>query len=419
MGPGLLATINRAADRAAQWAAVALGFSIPLSIALDNLLLAIVLAGWLASGAWREKWGAVRGNRFALAALALYGLLLAGTLYGAPAPGDAPGTLAKYKELLWAPVLLWVFREETLRKRAILALATSLALVLSLSLLLMADLLPYTPLIKGDSSYPVVLKTRQTHGLLMGFGAFLFARLALDAASRPIRILWGVLAAGAVANATLVVQGATGYLILGTLALYLGFLGKGWRGIAWTAVAVVIAFAALMSVPGAFQERVLRIEREISEWQPGAPDVSSSTGLRLEFYRVSLKIVKDRPLLGHGTGSFPSAYAEKLKGQQTILTRNPHHEYLNLMVQLGLVGLAALLYLFWTHWQCAARLATPLERHTARGLLLAMMVGCLFNSWLMDHTEGLLYVWLTGLLFAGPRSPEPIARHLSPVAGSG
>ena len=54
MGPGLLATINRAADRAAQWAAVALGFSIPLSIALDNLLLAIVLASLALQGHLRR-----------------------------------------------------------------------------------------------------------------------------------------------------------------------------------------------------------------------------------------------------------------------------------------------------------------------------------------------------------------------------
>jgi O-antigen ligase len=262
------------------------------------------------------------------------------------------------------------------------------------------------------------MKKHLTHGLLMAFGAFLFIRLALDATSRRMRILWAALAAGAVANCTLVVQGATGYLVLGTLALYLGFLAKGWRGIAFAAAAGVIAVAALMSVPGVFQARVLRIESEFRQWQPGAPDAGSSAGQRIEFYRVSLQIVKDRPLLGHGTGSFSSAYAEKLKGQHTILTRNPHDEYLNLMVQLGVVGLAALLYLFWTHWQCAARLATPLEHHVARALLLAMVVGCLFNSWLMDHTEGLLYVWLTGLLFAGLKSPGPVTRRLSPVTDS-
>ncbi|HEX9684400.1 MAG TPA: O-antigen ligase family protein [Burkholderiales bacterium] len=419
MGPGLLATINQSSGRAAQWAAIALGFSIPISTALDNLLLAVLLAGWLASGAWREKWDAVHANRVALAALVLYALLLAGTLYGAATPGDARVTLGKYLDLLWIPVLAWLFREAAARRRALYALAVSLALVLLTSFLLMADLLPHASIIKGDSVAPFVMKTRQTHGLLMAFGAFLFLQLAVAAAAPRMRILWSVLALLAVANATLVVPGATGYIVLGTLALYIGYVWKGWRGIAVATGAVAGAVAVLMTVPGPFQERVLRIESEIRQWQPGIAEDGSSAGQRIEFYRVSLQIVKDRPLLGHGTGSFTIAYAEKMKGQQAMLTRNPHNEYLHWMVQLGLAGLAGLLYLFWTHWRLAPNLASPLERHLARGLILTMAVGCLFNSWLMDHTEGLLFVWLTGLLFAGLKSPELITRHPSPVTGSG
>jgi O-antigen ligase len=108
-------------------------------------------------------------------------------------------------------------------------------------------------------------------------------------------------------------------------------------------------------------------------------------------------------VLGHGTGSTAKAFADKVQGRVAVPVRNPHNEYLHMLVQLGLPGLAALLYLFWTHWRLAPTLSTPLSRHLARGLLLTMAVGCLFNSWLMDHTEGLLYAWLTGLLFAEQR----------------
>jgi len=419
MGPGLLAAVNRGADRSAQWVAVALGLSIPISTALDNLLLAVLLAAWLASGAWRGKWDAMRGNGVALAALALFALLLLGTLYGERGGGDAGTTVRKYTDLLWIPILLWVFRDAATRKRGLYALAVSLALVLLTSFLLMTDILPDISFIKGNSSDPFVMKTRQTHGLLMAFGAFLFLHLGLEAMSPRKRILWGVLAAMAVANGTLVVPGATGYVVLGALALYLGYVGKGWRGIAVAVAGISAVVAVLMAFPGPFQERVLRIRSEIAQWQPGAAEAGYSTRQRLEFYRVSLKIVKDRPLLGHGTGSFTRAYAEKIKGQQAMLTRNPHNEYLHWMVQLGLAGLIALLYLFWTHWRLAPSLASPLECQLARGLVLTMAVGCLFNTWLMDHTEGLLYVWLTGLLFAGLKSPELITRHSSPVTGTG
>ena len=404
MGPGLLATVKSKADRTAQWAAIALGFSIPLSVALDNVLLVFVVGGWLASGAWREKRDAIRGNRVALAALALFGLLLLGTLYGDRNPGDTALTLRKYLDLLWIPILVWLFRNPAMRLRALHALAASLALVLLMSFLIMADVIPEADFLTGNSSYPVVLKGRQTHGPLMAFGAFLYVQLALAATAARMRVLWLVLAALALINGTLVVQGVTGYLVFGVLAFFLGYGLRGQRGLTWAIGAAVVVVLALTLVSGPFQQRIAQIRSEISQWQPGIPNASSSVGTRLEFYRLTFGIVRDRPLLGSGTGSFPKAYADATRNQAALPSRNPHNEYLHILVQLGLVGLAALLYLFWTHWRLAPRLASPLEHHLARGLILTMAVGCLFNSWLLDHTEGLLYAWLTGLLFAGLQS---------------
>jgi O-antigen ligase len=361
----------------------------------------------------------VRGNRVAIAALALFGLLLIGMLYGESGSGDAAQTVRKYLDLLWISILLGVFRDAVMQRRALHALALSLALVMLVSFLIMANVVPE---FRSDSVMGVgatVIKTRQTHGLLMAFGAFLFLQLALAAPLPRARVLWAVLAALAIANGTLVVPGATGYAVLATLALYLGHVWKGWRGVAAAIGAVIVAVAVLMTVPGPFQKRVALIQTEVEKWQPGKMDLDSSVGTRLELYRVSAELYWDRPVLGHGTGSFARAFAARAQDPTAKPVRNPHSEYLHWMVQLGVIGLAAFLYLFWTHWRLAPHLETALVRHLARGLVLTMAVGCLFNSWLMDHTEGLLYAWLAGLLFAGLKSPESVTRHPLPVTGSG
>ncbi len=93
-----------------------------------------------------------------------------------------------------------------------------------------------------------------------------------------------------------------------------------------------------------------------------------------------------------------------MRGTGKTETRNPHNEFLLITVQIGIAGLAALLWLFWLQWRLAPRLASPLECHLARGLVLTMIIGCMLNSMLLDHTEGLLYAWLTGLLYAGLKS---------------
>jgi O-antigen ligase len=107
-----------------------------------------------------------------------------------------------------------------------------------------------------------------------------------------------------------------------------------------------------------------------------------------------------------GTGGFPRAYEQKIAGTGMTPARNPHNEFMHIAVQIGPLGLATLLLLFWQQWRLAPRLATRLERELARGLVVLMLVGCLYNSLLLDHTEGLLYAWLTGLLCGGLKSGE-------------
>jgi O-antigen ligase len=157
-----------------------------------------------------------------------------------------------------------------------------------------------------------------------------------------------------------------------------------------------------------FHDRVLTFVTEYRAWQP-EETTQTSTGLRLEFYRNTLAIIREHPLLGVGTGGFPKAYADRVQAAEADLTRNPHNEYLHIAAQTGLAGLAALLWLFLLQWITAPRLTEPLERHLARALVLTIAVGCVFNSFLLDHTEGLMYAWLTALLYTGLQSTRGTA----------
>src|SRR5690349_22022286 len=105
MNAAMIAPASSLSERIGRWAAIALGASIPISTALDNVLLAVVLAGWLFAGRFRETLLAAMRSRTLLAALALYGLLLGGTLYGERDSGDAGRMLSKYLNLLFIPLL--------------------------------------------------------------------------------------------------------------------------------------------------------------------------------------------------------------------------------------------------------------------------------------------------------------------------
>jgi len=156
-------------------------------------------------------------------------------------------------------------------------------------------------------------------------------------------------------------------------------------------------------IPGPFQARVQQIIQELRQERADRP-ASTSTGFRLEFYRNTLALIQKNPVLGTGTGSFPSVYAQQVEGSGSVESRNPHNEFMLITVQTGLVGLAAFVWLLWQQWRYAPQLPTPIERGLAQGLVVMMCIVCMLNSALLDHTEGLLYAWLTALLYAGLKS---------------
>jgi O-antigen ligase len=235
---------------------------------------------------------------------------------------------------------------------------------------------------------------------------FLFLQFALAAGTARARAGAGLAGALCFVNLAFVVPGRTGYVVLIVLALYAGYALWRGRGLLAVSAAAVLVAAGAYAGSELVRERIDTAAREYSGWSSeSAPDPASSVGMRLEHYYTSLGIIRDRPLIGVGTGGFPKAYAERSRGRVAAEVRNPHNEYLLIAAQIGLAGLAALLALFYFHWRLAPRLASPLESHLARGLVLAVAAGCLFNSLLLDHTEGLLYAWLTGLLFGGLQSP--------------
>jgi hypothetical protein len=120
-------------SRGAHWlerhTAVALGLSLPISVALDNGLLVLLLAAWLASDRWHEKYRLIRRNPVALSALALLAWIALGLAWGNGPLSDGLVYLRKYQPAAIA-ILVTVFLNAQDRRRALLAFAGGLAVTL-------------------------------------------------------------------------------------------------------------------------------------------------------------------------------------------------------------------------------------------------------------------------------------------------
>jgi O-antigen ligase len=388
----------------ALWAAVAIGLALPVSTALDNVLLFLVLLTGILSGIFWRHWTSIWRNPVALAALLLCGLLVLGSFYGQGAGRDAVTVLGKYADILFIALLLPLFKESRYRRYGLALFSAVMVLTLVLSYLIWFGAFEGTQFFADRTrDNPVVFKLHITHGILMAFAAYLFAVKARSGMGL-MRILMMALGVLAAFNVLFMVQGRTGYLVLGVLGVFYisSLLGRRslWFGVAG---AVAVSIAGYLVSP-TLKGRVDIALHEAQVWQPGqGSNEGSSIGTRMDYYTNTLKIIVQHPFIGVGTGGFEKVYRQQIAGTAVAPSNNPHNQFLLIAAQLGLPGLAAFMFLLMAQWRTARNLPAEEERLLARGVVLTMLVGSLFNSMLLDHTEGLFYAWFSGLLFAGYR----------------
>jgi O-antigen ligase len=395
-GGGAVSKIRALSARSTGWALVALGFTLPLSTSGTSIMLGVILLLWIIGGDYREKFQLMRYHPLAIASLFLFGLYVLGLFYGKP----SERVVFDVSHFLLLALFIPLFGNARMKQHAMLGFSAAVIILLTLSYLLWLNLLPRIAILNINDGN-VVIQDRITYGVFVAVAAYFWIVEAYFSESRPKRIVLLILAALAVFNLLGRVNSMTAYVVLPTLFGYFLIRQWRWKGAVTIFVAIVLLTAITYSLPTSpLQQRIAGAFKEFRQWQPDQAD-ATSTGLRLEFYRYSLKIVRDHPFFGVGVGGFQEAYIKQIKDPRMALSDNPHNEYLLVATQLGLIGLAALLYLFYTQWRLAPLLSTPRDAILARGVVLAFMVGCLFNSFLTDYDEGVFFIWISALLFSG------------------
>jgi len=195
-------------------------------------------------------------------------------------------------------------------------------------------------------------------------------------------------------------QGRTGYIILFCLIILLCYQLYHLRGVLIASLLLVISSVLLYSSSSVLQQRIDVISSDLHRYQQGEMiDHTNSIGSRIEFFTNSMVLISNNPIFGSGTGSFSHEYKQLAEKKGIRPSGNPHNEYLMITVQFGLVGLSLFIYLLYSLWKNSHHLERS-QQFMAQGLFITITIGCLFNSFWLDSTEGHLFAYLTGLFYA-------------------
>lgn len=387
-------------NRVLPWLVILCAFAIPLKTGVFSVLIGLLIIAWAISGEYRDKFKRILGSQVALAACLLFLVFTIGLLYGEVSWHDRlPGYL-KYHKLLYIPIVISIIKNDQQQKWAMNAFLIGCLVVLLFSYLEFFSVIPF----HDDGQGFIVTKNRITHNILMGYAAFLMMHRAYDAQGY-YRYVWIFLVFLAVFNVLVMVNGLTGQLALFVLLVLFLFQSRSLKPLKLMGVAL-LSMVLIVQVFGLHPNN--RLQAQLS----GVHDSASSSGQRLGFYKNTLELIKQSPLYGHGAGSFKFEYQQLIEktGEIALATRNPHNQYLLIACELGLVGLAAFIYLLITQIR-QSYLSSMGTRFSLQGLVLVFVFGSLFNSLLMDAGEGRFYTFLSGVLVAGLSSQSSFKRN--------
>ena len=117
--------------------------------------------------------------------------------------------------------------------------------------------------------------------------------------------------------------------------------------------------------------------------------------------RIRLKIIKNNPLIGVGTGDFPYEYSKvsKINTPKLMITTNPHNMYLLVLVQLGLIGLISFLLIFYYQIKLSFNSENKFIRDFGITLPLLFLVIMLSDSYLLGHYTTLVFIFFSSFLY--------------------
>ena len=392
----MAASLRQRMEQVNHWLLVLLSFCLPLSTSAVTIITFLFLASWAVQGSFREKGRQIAASPVCLAIFCFMGLLLAGLAWSQHLRTGFE-VIEQHSKLLLLPIFFTAVRRDN-RWPYLWAFVAGVVVIMLSAYLAWFGLLQYADV-------------NSTHLTKKTFHVVYNPMLALAIYLVLHQIIWGglsrwwrsglALLAGIMIVNMFITEGRAGQLVFFVLMALL--LAQSFRRNFLAAVAMIAVLLPLLALgvyktSPVFRERVDVAHAEIDQYKANP---NTSVGLRLLYWRNSSRIIASHPWAGVGTGDFFSAYARinHLFSRAMPFTDNPHNQYIYILVQLGVLGLAVMLAPFAVQMLEARRTGDGWQR-IRLAFPLFFLVIMLTESYLVIYETGMLFALLGAVLYA-------------------
>ena len=401
--------------RLADGFAVAAAVSLPWSTSATGIFLGlwlIVLIPTLDAALLRRVLMTPAGGLPVLLWVAAF----AGMLWAVDVPIlDRLNALKPFHKLLFIPLLMMHFRRSERGLWVMLGFGLSCLVMLPVSwaINLLPGVLPWPFVSRGGAG--VLVKDYIAQSAEFTVCILLLLAIALRAWQEHRRLFavgLVLLALVFLANILAVTTSRTALVVIPVLILVFAAKHLSLKTTLGLVAALAIVSAAAWMLESNLKQNVTNAMNEVRKFDSGG--ASTRAGERLEYWKKSIELVADAPLIGYGTGSIRDQFRRKAEGQSgmaSLVTSNPHNQTFAVAIQLGFLGTTVLFAIWIAH----VLLFSGAGFAAWAGLVITIqnIVGSLFNSHLFDFTHGWGYVIGVGVAAGVVFKNQPLSMAAS------
>jgi O-antigen ligase len=340
--------MSKLVNKAQQLAFILLGVTIPTTIAGTNMVIGLLALLWILEGNFQQKLKEIKSSKWILSIFGLIVMYGLGMLWG-DIHLNADWQFQRLALLLVFPVLGTMnLKQETIRNGVVAFLITTF-ISASASILINNNLIQplgeYLSLIEISWRNAAFI-TYNYHNVLLSLAFTMSLYILIEEKSKYKVAL--VLFIIAYSISIFTERGRAGQVIFNLSAIF---------HIVYYNRKHLLKILALLILLFSFQFIVYKTTKVYKNRFDAVSNIIKNNGdrgdgktedIRYVFVKESLKIIKQNPILGYGTGSFGTIFNDEVKsGHKFYSHTTPHNQYLYVWFELGILGLLLLFSIFY------------------------------------------------------------------------
>jgi O-antigen ligase len=377
----------------------AFAFMLPLSRATNSLFVGMLILLLILQGNYRSHIDRLKHSSFALSILLFIALTLLSLLW---TDNLKEGLNTKLLYIQWFAIFAIALN---VKKDQIYKIISAFILGMVVSEILSYGMFFELWTIKGHGkAYPSPFMMHIDYSIFLAFTAVILLNRLLSKRYTP-KEKWIILFFFLTISGNLFInEGRTGQLafVAGIFATVFIHYRVTFKSILGALLLIAIIFSSAYHISDKFQARVQAAQNDIHKITEG--QLNSSLGIRYAMYSVARDIFEEHPLIGVGVGDYKDAAKEALYKNDHGFAKEVvdfipkyhfHSQYLNTLVQGGIIGLFLLLMVFY-HFATLS-ISDPELKELSILIVILFMVGFLPEPLLMKQFTNTLFILFAGL----------------------